>query len=234
MLAIPAVPPILAVDSNNDVTYRSSSFNGSMDFAIVSGDSVTMNGSDDDRRAVEALRKKISGDFIWFIHNGNAYVINDVTTVQGAKQLYAPMDELGKQQEELGKQQEELGKQQEALGKQQEGVRVDVPANLTQRLQALEAKLKALGGSADMDQLGRLQGELGDLQGQLGSLQGKAGEAQGRLGEQQGELGRKQGELGRRQGELGREQARIAREAARQMQDIISKALSNGTARRVE
>ena len=70
---------------------------------------MTMNGSDDDRRAVEALRKKISGDFIWFIHNGNAYVINDVTTVQGAKQLYAPMDELGKQQEELGKQQEELG-----------------------------------------------------------------------------------------------------------------------------
>jgi len=47
-------------------------------------------------------------------------------------------------------------------------------------------------------------------------------------------LGAKQGELGHRQGELGREQARIAREAERQVQDIIAKAIANGSAKRVD
>lgn len=49
-----------------------------------------------------------------------------------------------------------------------------------------------------------------------------------------GELGREQGELGRRLGELRQEQAIIAETAALQMQAIISKSLSNGTAKRVE
>ena len=52
-----------------------------MDFAIVSGKSVAMNGSEDDRDEVESLRKKINGDFIWFIHNGESYIIRDAATV---------------------------------------------------------------------------------------------------------------------------------------------------------
>ena len=72
------------------------------------------------------------------------------------------------------------------LGKQMEAVRIQVPADLAQHLKEVEEKLNALGGTADMDQLGKLQEQLGDLQGTLGDLQGKAGESQGKLGEQQG------------------------------------------------
>jgi hypothetical protein len=235
LLAVPPALPMLA--SNDDAVtypYRSSSFSGWMDFALVFDDSVTMNGSDDDRREVESLRKKLPGDFVWFIHSGTAYVIRDAATVQAAKKLYTPMEELGKQQEGLGKQQEKLGDQQEELGKQMEAVRVDVPADLTQRLQAVETKIKALGGSADMDQLGRLQGEFGDLQYQLGELQRKAGEAQRELGEKQRALGEQQREFGRQQRDLGREQADLALAAAHHMQEITTKALADGTAKRVE
>lgn len=210
-------------------------FNGThegMTFAIVSGKSVTMNGSGDDRDAVKALQKKIPGDFIWFIHNGNAYVIRDAATVQNAKRLYAPMDALGKQQEELGRQQEELGKQQEALGKRQEGVRVQVPAELEARLKKVEASIRELGPTASQEDLGRLQGELGDIQGYIGDLQGKAGDQQGELGKKQGELGGRQGELGRKQGEIGRQQGEIARAAARHMQDVLKQAVASGTAQR--
>ena len=77
-----------------------------MDFAIVSGKSVAMNGSEDDRDEVESLRKKIYGDFIWFIHNGESYIIRDAATVKAARELYSPMEELGRKQEALGKQQE--------------------------------------------------------------------------------------------------------------------------------
>lgn len=235
LLEAPVVP-LMQISTDQDVTYsyRSNGFNGGMDFAISSGDSVIVSGSDDDRNAAERLHKKTSGDFIWFIHERSEYVIRDAATVQAAKQLYAPMEDLRKQQEALQKQQEELENQQEEMAKQMEAVRVEVPADLVQRMQAVEAKIKALGGSADMDQLGRLQGEFGDLQYQLGSLQHKAGEAQRELGEQQRLLGEKQRDLGRGQRDLGRKQAESAREAPRRMQEIISKALADGTAKRVE
>ena len=53
-----------------------------MEFAIVSGKSVIMNGSEDNRDEVNSLKRKISGDFIWFIHEGNAYIIRDEAIVK--------------------------------------------------------------------------------------------------------------------------------------------------------
>lgn len=216
----------------NDENWTFSDSREGMDFAIVSGKSVMMFGSGDDRDEVRSLQKKIGGDFIWFIHNGNAYVIRDASTVKSAQALFGPMEELGRKQEELGRQQEELGKQQEALGKQQGSVRVTVPGDLEARLKRVEAEIRELGPSATQDDLGRIQGELGDLQGYVGDLQGKAGEQQGELGSRQGELGAKQGELGNKQGELGEEQGRIAREGARKMQGILKRALDSGLAQR--
>jgi len=219
---------------DDDDNWTFSTFREGMDFAIASGKSVMMLGSEseDNRDQVKSLQKKISGDFIWFIHSGNAYVIRDAATVKSAKALFAPMEELGRKQEALGKQQEELGKQQEELGRQQEQVRVKVPADLEARLKKVEAEIRELGPSATQDDLGRIQGELGDLQGYIGDLQGKAGEQQGELGGRQGELGEKQGELGRQQGEMGEEQGRIAREGARKMQTILKHALDSGLAQR--
>jgi len=210
-------------------------FNGGhkgMDFAIVKGKSIMVSGSEDDRDTVRSLEKKISGDFIWFVHNGQSYVIRDAATVRTAQKLYEPMEELGKKQAALGKQQQELGRQQEAIGKEMEKVRVQVPADLEARLKKVEAMIKELESNATQEDLGRLQGELGGIQGEIGNLQGKAGDQQGRIGARMGELGAKQGELGRQQGELGREQGRIARQASRQIQDILKQALANGLAQR--
>ena len=220
------------VPSGDENTWTFNNSREGMDFAIVSGKSVMMNGSEDDRDEVESLRKKINGDFIWLIHNGQSYVIRDAATVKAARELYAPMEELGRKQGVLGKQQEELGLQQEAIGKQMEAIKINVPSDLEARLKKVESMIRELGPAASQEQLGRLQGEIGDLQGEIGKLQGKAGGAQGDLGRQQGELGRKQGELGRQQGELGREQGRLAREASRKMQTILQRALSNGLAQR--
>ena len=98
-------------------------------FVIVTGktDSLTMSGSTADARHVEKLGKSISGDFIWFQRDEKPYVIRDQATVDRARKLWAPQEELGKKQEALGKQQEALGKQQEELGARMEKVRVNVP-----------------------------------------------------------------------------------------------------------
>jgi beta-lactamase regulating signal transducer with metallopeptidase domain len=216
----------------DDGDWRINNEHQGMTFAVVSGRSVMMNGSSDDADEVRALRSKIGADFIWFIHDGNSYVIRDAATVKNAQRLYAPMDELGRRQDELGRQQDALGQKQDELGKQQDTARVKVPADLEARLKKVEDEIHELGSTASQDDLGRLQGELGDLQGYLGDLQGKVGDEQGELGRKQGDLGAQQGELGRKQGELGQLQGELAREAAHKMQAVLKQALANGQAQR--
>ena len=201
-------------------------------FVIVSGksDSYTMSGSTQDIHHVERLKKQIPGDFIWFQRDEKSYIIRDQATIDRAKALWAPQEELGKKQEALGKQQEALGKQQEELGNKMEQVRVNVPTDLTAKLDALKAKLQKLGPTATMEQVGDLQSEIGDLQSQIGEIQGRAGEQQGKLGEEQGKLGEQQGKLGEEQGKLGEEQGKLAEEAAKKTKALFDECIKNGKA----
>jgi beta-lactamase regulating signal transducer with metallopeptidase domain len=200
-------------------------------FVIVTGksDALTMSGSSADAHHVEKLRKSIPGDFIWFQVDEKSYIIRDQPTVDRARRLWAPQEELGKRQEELGKQQEALGKQQEALGAKMEKVRVSVP-DMTAQLDKLKAELKALGPSATMDQIGEVQSEMGELQSKMGEIQSHAGEQQGKLGEEMGALGEKQGKLGEQQGELGRQQAELAEKASHEMKLLLEDAVKKGLA----
>jgi beta-lactamase regulating signal transducer with metallopeptidase domain/predicted nucleic acid-binding Zn-ribbon protein len=201
-------------------------------FVIVSknSDSLIMSGSDEDAEHAKALRSKIPGDFIWFQRDEKSYVIRHQATVDRAKALWKPQEELGRKQEELGKQQEALGKQQEALEEKMEQVRVKIP-DMTAQMQKLEAEMKQLSANGGtVEQVGDFESEIGELQSRIGEIQADAGHQQGEIGHQQGELGRKQGELGRQQGELGRQQGELARQANRQMKQLLDDALAKGLA----
>jgi beta-lactamase regulating signal transducer with metallopeptidase domain len=200
-------------------------------YVIVSGktDSVTMSGSTQDARHAKQLKKRISGDFIWFQRDEKSYIIRDQATVDRAKSFWAPQEELGEKQEALGKQQEELGKKQEALGDRMEQVRVNVP-DLTAELDRVKAKLKQLGSSATQDQLGDIQSEIGDLQSKIGEMQSQAGGQQSKLGEQMSALGEQQSKLGEQQSELGQQQEKLSEEASRRMKELLDDAIKKGTA----
>ena len=200
-------------------------------FVIVSGKSngFTMSGSGEDARHVEKLRQRIPGDFIWFQQDEKSYIIRDQATVDRARALWAPQEELGKKQAALGKQQEALGKQQEELGKRMQAVRVKVP-DMTAELDKLKAELQQLGPDATVEQIGRIQSEIGRLQSKIGRIQSDAGDEQGKVGEEMGALGAKQGELGRQQGELGRQQGELAEKANREMKQLLDDAIKKGTA----
>ncbi|HET6175477.1 MAG TPA: M56 family metallopeptidase [Candidatus Sulfotelmatobacter sp.] len=200
-------------------------------FVIVSGksDSYTMSGSTEDIRHVDKLKKTISGDFIWFQRDEKSYIIRDQATVDNARKLWLPQEELGKKQEELGKQQEALGKQQEELGAKMEQITVKVP-DMSAEIDKLKAELKQLSSGATVEQVGRIQSEIGELQSKIGEIQSHAGDQQGKLGEEMGALGEKQGKLGAQQGELGRQQGELAQQAVRQMRDLLDDAIKKGTA----
>lgn len=206
-------------------------FDDQQRFVIVSGkmDGFTMSGSSEDARHVEKLKKQIPGDFIWFQRDEKSYIIRDQATIDRARQLWAPQEELGKKQAELGKQQEALGKQQEELGARMQEVRVKVP-DMTAELDKLKAELRQLGPNATMEQMGNLQSEIGELQSKMGEIQSQAGDAQGKLGQEMGALGEKQGKLGEQQGELGRHQGELAEKATKEMKKLLDDAIKNGTA----
>jgi DNA repair exonuclease SbcCD ATPase subunit len=200
-------------------------------FVIVSGksDSLTMSGTTEDAEMVQELKRTIKGDFIWFERDGKSYIIRDQATIDRARKLWAPQEELGKKQAALGEQQEALGKQQEALGAKMEQIQVKVP-DMTAELDNLKAKLQKLNSSATVEQVGEIQSEIGELQSKIGELQSQAGEQQSKLGDEMGALGEKQGKLGEQQGKLGEQQGELARQAAREMKRILDEAMVKGTA----
>ena len=234
---IPPVGPVAQVApvAPGESSHRGFSYHYGFDdedrFVIVSGktDSFTMSGSSQDGRHVEKLRKNIQGDFIWFQRDEKSYVIRDQATIDRAKKLWEPQEELGKKQEGLGKQQEALGKQQQELGAKMEQIRVNVP-DMTAELEKLKAELKQLSSGATVEQVGHIQSEIGELQSKIGNVQSHAGDQQGKLGEEMGALGEQQGKLGELQGELGRQQGDLAREASHQMKQLLDEAIAKGLA----
>jgi hypothetical protein len=238
MAAVPPPPISPEADSDQRSTnsYRHGfsyayGYDDEQRFVIASGksDSFTMSGTGEDARHAESLKKRISGDFIWFQRDEKSYIIRDRATVDRALQLWAPQQELGRKQAELGSQQEALGKQQEALGGRMQQIRVKVP-DMTAELDRLKTELKELGPDTTVEQIGKLQAEIGELQAKVGQLQAHAGDEQGKLGAEMGALGEQQGKLGQQQGELGRQQAELAQKASRAMKELLDDAIKRGIA----
>ena len=123
-LVAQANPPAVRVEHDSD-TYYSDSDQDS--FMIVNGDKSQMFNFHGDYAAMEDIRKKLHGNYILAERGGKYYVIDDPALMEQTRQLFAPMEELGRQQEALGAQQEKLGEEQDRLGKQQEQAHIELP-----------------------------------------------------------------------------------------------------------
>ena len=163
--APPAPPPgtyVPASPGRNSYSYsysKSDPQDGGDSYAIIGGKTQTMSGSFShmDFAKLEALRKKINGDFIWFERDGKSYVITDPETVKRATEAFAAQAELGREEGELGERQGRLGEVQGALGEQQgvlgeqmgqlssnwENMKIEIP-DMTAELKDLQLKTQAL------------------------------------------------------------------------------------------
>lgn len=231
--AVIAQAPAASQDSD---TYYGDSDQES--FMVVDGGQTHMFNVRGGYSEMESIRKKVQGNYILAERDGKYYVIDDPVLMQQTRKLFAPMEELGRQQEALGAQQEKLGEEQEKLGKLQEEAHIDTP-DMSKEIAELQQAMKQLqdlqkSKTVTQSELADIQGRIGGIEGRLGAMQGQIGAQEGELGRQQGELGRQQGGLGRKQGELGRQQGRLAREASRQMRAMIDQAFKDGKAKPVQ
>jgi beta-lactamase regulating signal transducer with metallopeptidase domain len=177
----------------------------------------------------------ISGDYIYFQHQGKPYVIQDGSILARARDLLAPGRELRRKQRELGRQQAELGRRQESLGGQQSAAKKPTPdfkreiAELTKVLE--EMKRAQSTPQIDQTALAELEGRLGEVQSNLAVLHAEFATQQITLGEQQAAFGEQQGELGEQQAALGELQRQVIEAAEAQLQPLVEAAIRDGKAK---
>lgn len=220
----PPVPPMPPRDASGfsarhvDIDTTWNARNG---FALIDGDSVTINGSEADLDTVKQLRKS-HPTMLWFRRGDKAYVIHDPAYLQRAKAIYAPVTALAKQQGVLGGQQGQLGGKQGALGARQGalGSQQAQLAGQQAQLAGEQARASQHGSAAALDA----------RQAQLESAMDALGRQQEALGQQQEALGKQQEALGAKQEALGQRQQQATEQADHQIETLLDEALAKGAA----
>ena len=173
------------------------------------------------------------GDYIYFGHNGEPYLIQDPQIIAKAQALLAPMQALREKEGALRDQQSILRIQQRKLHSQQHTIRLVETPEFKQQMAELQKTISKLDlphltVKLDERSLQELQAHLGEIQAHIGELQSQFGSQQGQFGEQMGKLGEQQGKLGEQQALLGEQQRKIIEDVRRQLKPIIEQAIREG------
>ncbi|WP_426661647.1 M56 family metallopeptidase [Rhodanobacter aciditrophus] len=247
----PPSPPAPPLDYGHAAhhVFISTRENSDHGFALIDGDSVTIDGSDGDARAVQQLRKQ-GQPLLWFRRGDRSWAIRDREYIKRAEAIYAPVKALARQQGELGGQQGVLGARQGELGARQGALggrqgqfdaRVaalaEQQARIASRIAMMDGQ-SAAGGSSQAGAEGRkaLAAESAKIDAERQSMRAQQAafeKQQAELGEQQAALGRQQEALGRQQQALGEQQRVASANANRQMDQLLTEALAKGIAQPV-
>jgi bla regulator protein BlaR1 len=195
----------------------------------------------EDVKAANAFsRTSGGGDLLWFRFHGKDYYTHDVTAIQSVAEIYAPMEELGRQQGEAGRRQGALGKEQGQLGSRQGDLDAQ-QGELERRLGELEARIgrreaelsvqNANGGSSGKDEhLEKLRDEAKKRRQEIRERASLQRDRSSLLVEQQQVLGEQQKVLGELQRELGRQQREANETAEKKVHVLIAKIVASGVA----
>ncbi|MGQ4659572.1 M56 family metallopeptidase [Lysobacter sp. F6437] len=88
-------------------------------------DGYTMSGDMDDRDGIDAARRAVDGDFLWFRRDGKAWVVRDAGTIARARAAWARTDELGERMQALEARMEPHSRRMQALGERMAALSVD-------------------------------------------------------------------------------------------------------------
>ncbi|HEY0749262.1 MAG TPA: M56 family metallopeptidase [Steroidobacteraceae bacterium] len=180
----------------------------------------------------------LSGDYIYFQHDGKPYLIQDPSVIAEAQRLLAPMQELADKQKELGAQRALLGAKQRVLNAQRFAsietaeMKIDT-AKFKRDMAELQSLIKQmdlgeLNVKIDPQALAAVQTHIAEIQAATARLQAGLGDHLRGFGEQQGKLGEQQGKLGEEQRALAEQRRQVVEALRRQLQPIIEQAIREG------
>lgn len=219
----PPPPPPPKVDTGFSAHHVSITTHDSSDYgyALLDRDSVFVNGTDGDLSTVKHLQQGTQ-PLLWVRQGDKAYVVRDAAYIQRAKDAFAPLNALSREQGLLGGQQGRLGGLQGALGARQGAL-----GARQGRLASQKARLAALTS------LDSKQDALKSNEQALDASESELSKQQDELGKQQEELGRQQEALGAKQEALGKRQEEASEQAQKQLKALLDEAIAKGAAQSV-
>ena len=208
-------------------------------FALLDGDSTTINGSRADLATVRTLRQR-GEPMMWFRHGDKAWTIRDPATIERARAIYAPVSALATQQGKLGEQQGALGEQQGKVGELQGRIAAEQgqfaarQAELAGRMATLAARRAELATrTATVQSAKAIEAEARKLDAERAELDKRQPDVEGRqavLGDRQSALNRQQEALNAQQQALGQRQQEASAQAEKQMTRLLEDAVAKGLA----
>lgn len=213
-----------------------------------------MNGDSVDWREIEAVKKNMHGQFLWFRDGGQAWVVQDPDILARANAAWAPVDRLGEQMDVYGRQMDEHSKKMEALGRQIEQSVARVQPD-QQAMREFERKMNEMGArmgdlgarlastdGAERDRVSQQMRELGKKMDAEGKQfrqhvekqdQRQAHAAMDDLGQRMREASKPMDELGHQMGALGKQMEQESKNADRVVRQLIRESREKGLARPV-
>lgn len=245
-------PTVASSDTSSDTTMhtvaRADDHRDQNAYVLVrkGEDGMTMSGSHDDRdnADIEAARRDIDGDFLWFRRDGKAYVVRDAATLAQADATWAKTRDLNAQMQVLSARMQPHQEKMQALGARMQALQVEVVQppemetarvemeRLSRRMQALSTRMGALGADmATADDAGRdrLQAQMDALSAEQETI-GREMEHQGAIMESAGQqieartapmeaLGREMEAAGKPMEDIGKDMEALGARLERAAQD---------------
>jgi hypothetical protein len=88
-------------------------------YALVRpGSRLSMTGDNVNSADLDAIRRKVRGEFFWFRKDGKEYIVQDPATLERVRQAWAPMEKTGVAMEKQGEEMGRHGKDMSAYGNQ--------------------------------------------------------------------------------------------------------------------
>lgn len=154
--AAPTVPVVLARAGDTTIVHGSAHHGDAYAVVREGQEGIQMSGDVGDAGAVERLRKKIHGDFIWVRRGGKTYIVKDPATIASVLEALKPVEALDKQMEVLDKQMEGPNARMEELDRQMEALDRDHSHD-----DAMEKSSRQMDGlSRQTDELSRRMDEV--------------------------------------------------------------------------
>jgi hypothetical protein len=222
-------------------------------YALVreSAHGTNMSGDSADWADIEAAKRSLKGEFLWFRHDGKAWVVQDPDVLARANAAWAPLDRLGAQMDAYGQQMDQHGKQMEALGKEMESAaaKIEPDQRETRRfereMEQLGRQMERLGDKmedADDAERARLQREMRKLSDKMSAMSREVGQqiaaSVGRdidasmrdTGRRMHEASKPMDALGKQMGALGKQMELESHAADTTVRALIREALAKGLA----
>ena len=196
--------------------------------ALFDGDTVIVNGSDEDMADVQRMQKK-DQPMLWFRRGGKAYVIHDAQLIQQAKAAYAPISDAAQAQGRLAGKQGELAGEQAGLAARQ-GALASREAALESRRSTIEAHRVALHASSEaQEDSGREAALEGQIQG-LNAEQAEIDRETKSLDQAAEALSRQESALSQREVAMSTQQKAVSQQVDRELDKVLDDAMSKGLA----